>query len=135
MFLSAAVHLAGWTEAQPPGILVAAAQVIVGSAIGCRFAGADLALIRRAVLAAAGGTVVLVTVTVAFAVVIGSMTDLQLEALVLAYAPGGLAEMSLIAIALGSDAAFVATHHILRIFIIVVIAPTAYRIFKSRTET
>jgi len=134
MFLSAAVHLAGWTEAQPPGALVAAAQVVVGSAIGCRFAGADFALIRRTVTAAAGGTVVLVAATVAFAVVIGSLTDLPLEALILAYSPGGLAEMSLIAIALGSDAAFVATHHILRIFIIVVLAPTAYRIFRNRSR-
>jgi len=134
MFLSAAVHLAGWTQAQPPGLLVAAAQVVVGSAIGCRFAGTDFVLIRRAVLAAVGGTVTLVAVTVAFAVTIRSMTDLQLEALVLAYSPGGLAEMSLIAIALGSDAAFVATHHILRIFIIVVLAPTAYRVFRRRTQ-
>ena len=39
--------------------------------------------------------------------------------------------MSLIALALAMDAAFVATHHIVRIFLIVVIAPTAFRFLRK----
>jgi uncharacterized membrane protein AbrB (regulator of aidB expression) len=35
--------------------------------------------------------------------------------------------MSLIAIALSLDAAFVAIHHLVRIFLIVVLAPTFFR--------
>jgi uncharacterized membrane protein AbrB (regulator of aidB expression) len=45
----------------------------------------------------------------------------------LAFAPGGLAEMSLIAFALAIDAAFVAAHHVLRIAMIVVAAPLIFR--------
>jgi uncharacterized membrane protein AbrB (regulator of aidB expression) len=40
--------------------------------------------------------------------------------------------MSLIAIALGADAAFVAIHHIVRIFLIVVLAPLAFRLVGRR---
>jgi hypothetical protein len=58
------------------------------------------------------------------------MTGLPVVALMLAFAPGGLAEMSLIAIAIGADAAFVATHHVVRIFLIVVLAPLAFRFVK-----
>ena len=129
MILSAAVHLAGWSEAHPPFELVAAAQVVVGSAIGCRCAGATLRLILRAVVASLGSTAILLALNVVFAAALHATLGLSATALMLAYAPGGLAEMSLIAIAIGTDAAFVATHHIVRIFLIVVFAPLTFRLF------
>ena len=46
---------------------------------------------------------------------------------VLALAPGGLAGMSLIALALGIETAFVATHHVARIAMIVIAAPLVFR--------
>ena len=128
MILSAAVHLTGWSEARPPFELVAAAQVVVGSAIGCRFAGATLRLVVRAVAASLGSTAILLAVNVVFAAALHTTVGLSATALMLAYAPGGLAEMSLIAIAIGTDAAFVATHHIVRIFLIVVFAPLTFRL-------
>ena len=127
MVLSAVVHLVGLTDAEPPVELVAAAQVVIGAAIGARFARTAAALVFRTALIAAGATVVLVAVSLAFALGLHAATDLPLSALVLAYAPGGLAEMSLIALALALDAAFVATHHIIRICLIVLLAPSAYR--------
>jgi membrane AbrB-like protein len=127
MVLSAAVHLAGWTAAKPPVELVAAAQVVVGSAVGCRFAGVALGLIGRTVVLAGGSTFILVAVAVGFALALHGATGLPVPTLVLAYAPGGLAEMSLIALALSLDAAFVATHHLLRVFLIVVLAPILFR--------
>ena len=130
MLLSAGVHLAGWTAAKPPLELIALAQVVVGTAIGCRFAGTRAVVIVRALFAATGGTVVLMLATVGFALAIGQTTGLSREALVLAYAPGGLAEMSLIAIAIGADSAFVATHHIVRVFLVVVAAPLFFRLLR-----
>ncbi len=132
MVLSADVHLAGWTAARPPAELVAAAQVVVGTAIGCRFAGAGVRLIARTIVAAAGGTLVLLAVTLAVALLLHATTGLPTSALILAFAPGGLAEMSLIALALSMDAAFVATHHLVRIFLIVVLAPQLFRLLRRR---
>lgn len=133
MLLSAAVHLAGLTRVGPPGELVAAAQVVVGSHIGCRFAGTPAADVARAVFWAIGGTAVLLGAALAFAALGTRLTGLDPAALTLAYAPGGLAEMSLIALALGIDAAFVGTHHIVRIFLIVVLAPAVFR-FRPRAR-
>ena len=127
MVLSAAVHLAGLTEAKPPSELVAAAQVVVGSAVGCRFAGVSLGLIGRTAALAGGSTLILVALAVGFALLLHGATGLPIPTLVLAYAPGGLAEMSLIALALSLDAAFVATHHLVRVFLIVVLAPAFFR--------
>ena len=132
MFLSAVVHLIGWSEASPPLELVAAAQVVIGSAIGCRFAGTAPALIGRVVLTAAGGTAILLAVSLATAFALQALTEIPGQALVLAFAPGGLAEMSLIALALSVDAAFVATHHVIRIFLIVIFAPLAFRLLRRR---
>jgi hypothetical protein len=132
MLLSAAVHLGGVIEAGPPQMLVAAAQVVVGSALGCRFAGTAVALIGRTILWAAGGTVVLLGTAVGAAWVGHLATGLPVLELTLAYSPGGLAEMSLVALALGLEAALVATHHIVRIFLIVVFAPLAFRLLRAR---
>jgi hypothetical protein len=130
MILSAAVHILGWTTAKPPFELVAAAQVVIGTAIGCRFAGVTARLLLRTAAAAAGGTVVVLSATIAFAIGLAQFTGLPAVPLMLAFSPGGLAEMSLIAIAIGADAAFVVTHHVVRIFMIVVFAPLAFKLMR-----
>lgn len=131
MLLSAGVHLAGWTAAKPPLELVTAAQIVIGTTVGCRFAGTGARLILRAMVGAAGGTAVLAVTALAFALALAQATGLPLEALVLAYAPGGLAEMSLIALAIGADPAFVATHHIVRVVLVVGVAPTLFRALQK----
>jgi len=134
MLLSACVHLTGWTAAKPPLELVALAQIVVGTAIGCRFAGARAALILRVLIGAAGGTVVLMLASVGFALAVGEISGLSPQAIILAYSPGGLAEMSLIAIAIGADSAFVATHHIVRVLLIMMSAPAIFRLLRRRRK-
>ncbi|MBK1698783.1 AbrB family transcriptional regulator [Rhodovibrio salinarum] len=132
MLLSAAIHLGGVIEAGPPQAVIAAAQIVVGSSLGCRFAGTPITAIARTLMWAAGGTVVLLGSAVASAWVGHLITGLPILELTLAYSPGGLAEMSLVALALGLEAALVATHHIVRIFLVVVFAPLAFRLGRSR---
>jgi len=132
MILSAAVHLLGWSESRPPAALVGLAQVVIGSAVGARFAGVALKTVARALLLSAGSTAVMVSLTILFAVALRNAADTSIQAVILAYAPGGLAEMSLVALALAIDSAFVASHHVLRIMMIVVVAPTLFRRFLAR---
>ena len=132
MLVSAAAHLAGVTASRPPRELIIVAQVVVGTGIGCRFAGVPVARVLRAIAAAAGSTAIMLGVGVGFAVALNAMLGLPVAALVLAFAPGGLAEMSLIALALGVDPAFVSTHHVVRIFLVVVLAPLAFKLVAPR---
>lgn len=132
MIVSAGIHLAGVTAAPPPGELVSLAQVVVGTAVGARFVGVAWRTIARIPLLALGSTAILLALTVVFAAVVPGITGLQAPALALSLAPGGLAEMSLIALALGVDTAFVSTMHLVRIAIIVMLAPTAFRLFGAR---
>ncbi len=129
MFLSGLVHVLGWSEARPPAVLIAVAQVVIGSGVGARFSGVKLYTIARVLLLSLGSTAVMVSLTAVFALVLRHAADTSIEAVILAYAPGGLAEMSLIALALAIDSAFFASHHVLRIIMIVIVAPTLFRRF------
>lgn len=131
MLLSAAVHLAGLTEGRPPGALVAGAQVVIGAALGCRFSGLKVSRIGRDGLTALGLTGLMLLVTAAAAWAVDAATGLGIAALILAFAPGGLAEMTLVALALNIDVALVATHHMVRIILIVTLAPAAYLAWRK----
>lgn len=127
LFLSALAYLTGVVDTKPPAEILAAAQVVLGTAIGARFTGTPLALVWRTILVAAGAAAIMVLVAAGFAFGLGWASGAPSTALFLALAPGGLAEMSIIALSLGSAAAFVSTHHVARIILIVIISPILYR--------
>ena len=126
--LSAAAHLGGLVSAMPPGEIVAAAQVALGAAIGARFVGAGFRETWRIIVISIGAAFIMVAIAAIFALVLGEISGSSQTALFLALAPGGLAEMSIIALSFGTAAAFVSTHHIVRIILLVVVAPAIYRL-------
>jgi uncharacterized protein len=136
MILSAAVHLTGLTSSRLPVVLVYAAQVAIGTALGCRFVGIRLRVVARALRVGSGATLMMLANTVGCSLaVVGAVTGTAVPALLLAYAPGGLAEMSLIALALGIDVAFVSMHQLLRILIVIVLAPAFFRLMPKGDST
>ncbi len=50
----------------------------------------------------------------------------------LAYSPGGLTEMSLLALAMGQDVAFVTTIHLVRILLVIGGAALLWRLLAGR---
>ena len=131
LLASALVHATGLSSSAPPWEVVTVAQVVLGSAIGARFAGVPLRRVLGVMAAALVSAVVMLAATVAFALVLAPATGIDWRSIVLAYAPGGLAEMSLIALSLGIETAFVATHHVIRIVLIVVGAPFVFARLRS----
>lgn len=130
MLLSALVHGAGLTHSRPPVWLVAAAQVVVGAMVGSRFDGVKPRVVGHALLLAAGATIVLLVFAALFGEAVERSIGIPFSAALLAFAPGGLAEMSLIALSLDVDAAYVSSHHIVRIFMIVLAAPALFRLLR-----
>jgi len=127
MIFSAGVHLLGLTSASPPALIIAIAQVILGASVGARFAGLSFRDLGRIIWLGGIATTILLIITVIFALIITSTAGFPFASLILAYSPGGLTEMSLIALTLNIDTAFVATHHIARIGII----PIIFRILQK----
>jgi uncharacterized protein len=127
---SSAAHLVGWIEADPPYLLMAFAQLVLGSAVGARFSGTPIALVGRTLVLGAGATVIMLLITLAFGAALHALTGHSLPLLLLAFIPGGFTEMSLIALAMGVDPAFVVTHHSVRVFLVVLIALPAFAWLK-----
>ncbi len=136
MLVSAAIHLAGLSESQPPREIVNLAQLFIGTTVGCRFIGAATREVLRALAHGAGLTVIMLTVTGLFAWIVLALTGTSYPVAVLAFAPGGLAEMALVGLALGVDSAYIATHHIARIFLVIMLAPVVFRLWRrARPKT
>src|SRR5262249_16686593 len=132
MLMSAIAHLSGLTSSKPPGELVAAAQIVMGTGIGCRFVGASIDRLHKEMAASIGAALILIGCAVAFAEITVALTGLNLDATVLSYAPGGFAEMSLIGLALGVEVAMVATHHLFRLMLIILTGPFIFRFLLRR---
>jgi uncharacterized protein len=79
-----------------------------------------------------GAAILLIGCAVAFAEITHALTGLSIDATVLSYAPGGFAEMSLIGLALGVEVAMVATHHLFRLFLIILTSPFISRFVLTR---
>lgn len=135
MLLSAILHVGGLTEFTPPTEIVNLAQLIIGTVLGVRFVGVAPRLIGRMLAIAFGMTVILIGIVFITAIAVGATTGIPLATLVLAYAPGGLAEMSLVALALNADVAFVATHHLARILLVMLGAAPIYALLVRLTVT
>lgn len=118
LVVSAIVHGSGWTKFQAPSELVITAQLIIGLSLGCRFAGARVRDIGRSLLLSLGASMLLLSVAAAFAWVVSMLLHLDMLGLLLAYSPGGVAEMSLVALALHIDTALVVVHHLVRVFLV-----------------
>lgn len=132
MLVSAAVHLSGASDFQPPREVVIGAQIVLGTLIGCRFAGSAPREILRILMLSLGFSIILLTLTGIFALVMPHLTDAPTIAILLAYSPGGLAEMSLVAIALNIEVAFVAAHHIARVVIVMLAADPVFALLSKR---
>ncbi|MEM7505695.1 MAG: AbrB family transcriptional regulator [Pseudomonadota bacterium] len=123
IFVSALLRMSGIVEGALPHWLIEIALVVMGASIGSRFAGVTLARWLGIAGVTLMGTLILMAVSAVLAVLVAELTGLGLMALLLAYAPGGVAEMSLIALAIDVDPAFVAVHHVLRITFILMMFP------------
>ena len=119
MLVSAAFHAAGLTDFTLPSAVIAAAQIVIGSNIGCRFAGVAPATILRVFAISVGATTLLLTLAFGFAFGVAKLSGIDAASLALAYSPGGLPEMSLMALSLDIGVAFVVVHHLARVLLVV----------------
>lgn len=123
MIITGAVTLAGLLHYRPPAEAIWAAQFFIGLTIGTNYAGITVAEVKRDLAAGFGFCGILIVLTVIFVETI-YLADLApgMEAL-LAFAPGGQAELTVLALIVGADVAFVVAHHVLRLILVITGAP------------
>ncbi|MEM6619779.1 MAG: AbrB family transcriptional regulator [Pseudomonadota bacterium] len=127
LLVAAVFALLGWLTNRPPAEAVWAAQFFIGMTVGAKYSGITGAEARTDIVAALGLCLLLIGLTVVFVeIAYGFGLAPGMEAL-LAFAPGGQAELTVLAIIVGADLAFVVAHHMLRIFIVILGAPIVSR--------
>ena len=132
LILAAVFSLLGILENRPPAEAIWMAQFFIGMTVGTKYAGVTFSEVRRDVTAAIGFCVILLILTIIFAETIHLMELAPPLETLLAFAPGGQAEMTVLALIVGADMAFVIAHHVLRIFVVILGAPLAARLFSPK---
>lgn len=132
LLATAAFQMAGITDVSPPMILVYASQLVIGTAIGARFLGTRFRDIRHVIGLSFASTTLMVLIAAIFAYFFAETIGVSIPGIILALSPGGLAEMSLVALALGIDVAFVSTMHVIRISLIIALVPMAFSAIERR---
>ena len=130
MILTLALSLLGVIQVRPPREALQAAQFLIGLGIGVHYVGVTLRELRRTV-----------GVSVLFIAILSLLTGAVAEAVVflglappveafLAFAPGGQAEMTVLALVAGAELGYVVPHHIARVLLVIVGAPLVLRLLR-----
>jgi membrane AbrB-like protein len=134
LLLAAALALTGILQHRPPVEAIWAAQFFIGIGVGSKYAGVTMAEVRTDVTAGLGFCVILLVLTLIFAETIHLLDLAPPMETILAFAPGGQAELTVLALIVGADMAFVVAHHVLRIFLVILGAPLFARLFHIVAE-
>ena len=132
MIVAAAFSLAGWIHLRPPSEAILAAQFFIGMGIGVYYVGVTLRELRQVVASGVAFVLLLAMLAASFTEIVTLAGFAAPVEAFLAYAPGGQAEMTVLAIVAGADLGFVITHHLTRIILVITGAPVAARLLGMR---
>ena len=131
MICAGLFSIAGFLENRPPAEAIWAAQFFIGVTVGTTYVGITLAEIKRDIVAGLSLCLILLLLTAAFfeLIIVADLAQ-PMDAL-LAFTPGGQAEITVLAIVAGADVAFVIAHHVLRLFVVLLGAPVFSKIMEK----
>ena len=105
--------------------------LILGASVGCRFANKTLSEVANNSLHSLVATSILVILGLFAAFIANFFVENNLLTLILAFCPGGIYEVAVIAIAFDLEPDFVAFHHIIRLLFILFTVPVFLRIIEK----
>lgn len=123
MLISGVLHGTGLVHVNPPQIAANFCFLLMGALVGTRFAGVDFGTMRQLAGPAFGALIVGTLITFGLAYVAAQALAIRMTDMFLAYVPGGLEAMSILAFALNLDAAFVGSHHLVRYVMLALLLP------------
>lgn len=128
MLVTASLSLGGFIHARPPIEAILVAQLFIGLGIGVQYVGVTFRELRSFIVSGITFVALLAMLAAAFTE-IATLSGLAkpVEGF-LAFAPGGQAEMTVLALAAGADLGFVILHHLTRVVMVILGAPVAARL-------
>ena len=134
MAASGVLHGGGWVHAFLPVPVAICSFIVMGAMIGTRLGGADIRQLARLALVGIGALLVGTTVGCLFALVVAWLLILRTADVVIAYAPGAIEAMTIIAFALHLDPVFVGVHHLARFTFMSLVLPAAVGLIRAYEE-
>lgn len=134
MIVTAAVSLSGLIHSRPPAEAIWAAQFFLGMGVGVLYVGVTLTELRRVIAAGLGYCVLLTILSFLFAEIAYQLIGAPHVEALLAFSPGGQAEMVVLAIVAGVDMAYVVTVHLSRLLIVILGAPIVARLMRAENR-
>ena len=131
MLTSAILHGSGLIHAVMPWWVANAAMIALGAVTGSRFANTPLRMMVNFIAAAVGSFAVTVAISAVAAVLLIGVSPLRIAEVMIAFAPGAVDAMMLLALALNLDPVYVGAHHLTRIFFVSLTMPFVAR-FAAR---
>jgi hypothetical protein len=135
MFASAALHGSGLVHAVVPPWVANTAMVALGAVVGARFTNTPIRLLADYLGAAFGSLAVSLVIAAIFAAGLINMLALPAGEVMIAYAPGSVDAMMLLALALHLDPVYVGAHHVTRIILVSLAMPVLARRMAHKPAT
>ena len=134
MFVNAILHGTGFVTAVVPIYVLIPCFILLGAFVGARFVGTDFRLLKTLLLHSVGAFIVAMAASSAFAVGAAWLSGEGVGKTIVAFAPGGLEAMIILAFLIGLDPAFVGAHHLARFLLIALFLPIVARMMFGRAR-
>src|SRR5215470_16179752 len=134
LFIAAAASHLALLEGRMPDLLLIAAQVVIGSALGAQFRPEFLTRLFGLLWASCVVVVFAAGSMALFGAAIAWLAGYPVPTMVLAMAPAGIAEMVLTGKVLGLDSTMIAGFQLMRIIIVLIWCRTALVLFQHAAE-
>ena len=121
LIMAALVNLSGLTTINLPNSLIIIAQIVIGTSLGTQFSRLNKSMLVRAIGLSFVSVSVMMLIGVTICLILSYSKQFPFDLLLISFAPGGLTEMSLIALTLSANPALVSLHHLYRIILTVVL--------------
>lgn len=131
MLVSGVGHFMGVVTGRPPNSIIFIGFAVTGSMVGARFSSIPRHDLQRLLLASLSAVLISGALSLVFAIPVAQMLDIPFGQVFVAFAPGGVEAMAAMALALGYDPAYVATHHLFRIILLFFLLPVGVKILKK----
>ncbi len=127
LVVSAVLFLSGTVEGEFPAFLVVPGMIGLGAVVGSRVQPGDRAILPSIALASVTAFCAAMLITALTAWAASVWLGIAFVQTFLAFAPGALEAVAILAFAMQVDPAYVAAHHVVRFFVLALIVPVLAR--------
>lgn len=131
LIIATILSLIGVLQMRPPAEAIWFAQFFIGAGLGVKYVGISVSELKHDVRIAVVFCVILGLITLGFYEAITLFQIAPPMDVLLAFTPGGQAEMTVLALVVGADMGFIIAHHVLRIFVVIIGAPIVAKLMTK----